>query len=87
MTLCLFPAARVGQALYKMLVIQAFRADRLLAVASQFVVAVFGEVFQHQAEAELDLGNVVSTEVRQALESVHCLHIFSLISCTLLCGT
>ena len=46
-----------------MLVIQTFRADRLLAVASQFVVSVFGDVFQHDAGQELDLGKIVSTEV------------------------
>ena len=55
-----------------MLVIQAFRDDRLLAVASQFVVAVFGEVFQQQAEAELDLGNVVATEVDSLLVFAAC---------------
>ena len=63
-----------------MLVIQAFRDDRLLAVASQFVVAVFGEVFQQQAEAELDLGNVVATEVDSlcSLQNLSC----ALLLCT-----
>ncbi len=36
-------AAHIGRAVYQMLVIQAFRADRLLSIASHLVVAVFGE--------------------------------------------
>lgn len=63
-TLSLSPA-RIGCALYRMLMVQAFRADRLLAVASQFVVTVFGEKFQQYAEQELDLADIVTTEVRQ----------------------
>ena len=47
-----------------MLVIQTFRADRLLAMASMFVSTVLGESFQQAAEQELDLGNIVTTEVR-----------------------
>ena len=58
------PSAPVGKAIYKMLVIQTFRADRLLAMASIFVATVFGEKFQHDAEQELDLGHIISTEVR-----------------------
>jgi hypothetical protein len=46
-----------------MLVIQTFRADRLLAMSAVFVASVFGEVFQQSAEQELDLGEVVATEV------------------------
>lgn len=56
--------ARIGCALYRMLMVQAFRSDRLLAVASQFVVAVFGDKFQQVAEQELDLADIVNTEVR-----------------------
>lgn len=57
----------MGKALYKMLVIQAFRADRLLAMASMFVSTVLGESFQHAAEQELDLANIVNTEVRESI--------------------
>lgn len=59
----LSPLAPVGRALYKMLVIQIFRADRLLATSSIFVAAVLGETFQQAAEQELDLGGIVATEV------------------------
>lgn len=54
----------MGKALYKMLVIQTFRSDRLLAMASIFVATVLGESFKQAAEQELDLGTVVSVEVR-----------------------
>ena len=57
------PAAPIGRAVYRMLVIQAFRADRLLAIASHLVIAVFGEVFQQHSEQEMDLANIVATEV------------------------
>ena len=47
-----------------MLVIQAFRADRLLAMAGRFVATVMGETFRHSAEQELDLAAIVNKEVR-----------------------
>ena len=47
-----------------MLLVQAFRADRLLAMAGRFVATVMGESFRHSAEQELDLGSVVMKEVR-----------------------
>ena len=50
-----------------MLVVQTFRADRLLAMASIFVATVLGESFQHDAEQELDLANIVNTEVREGV--------------------
>ena len=46
-----------------MLVIQTFRADRLLAMASVFVATVMGETFQHYADHEIDLSAIVSKEV------------------------
>ena len=55
----------VGKMLYQMLVVQAFRADRLLAMASRFVATVMGESFCHSAEQELDLASIVMKEVRR----------------------
>ena len=55
--------ALVGKVLYKLLVIQTFRADRLLAMASIFVATVMGESFQHYADHEIDLATIVSKEV------------------------
>ena len=53
-----------------MLVVQTFRADRLLAMASIFVATVLGDSFQQEAEQELDLANIVATEVGGASEGV-----------------
>ena len=61
--------ASVGKALYGILVIQAFRADRLLAMASIFVATVLGETFLHAADQELDLGHIVTTEVIEGVGS------------------
>ena len=59
-----FPIAPVGNALYKLLTIQAFRADRLMAMASIFVATVLGETFTHSADQELNLAEIVTYEVR-----------------------
>ena len=53
----------MGKVLYKLLAIQTFRADRLLAMASIFVATVMGESFQHYADHEIDLATIVSKEV------------------------
>ena len=55
--------APIGKALYKLLVIQAFRADRLIAMASIFVATVLGETFVHSAEQELNLAEIITNEV------------------------
>ena len=56
-------AGGVGKVLYQMLVVQAFRADRLVAMAGRFVATVMGESFRHSAEQELDLATIVLKEV------------------------
>lgn len=56
-------AAPIGKALYKLLTIQAFRADRLMAMASIFVATVMGETFTHSADQELNLAEIVTYEV------------------------
>ena len=55
--------AAVGQAMNKLLVIQAFRPDRLIASAHNFVATVLGTEFMARAEQELDLGSIVENEV------------------------
>lgn len=47
----------------KLLVVQAFRPDRLIAAAHQFVMTVLGSEFMASAEKELDLANIVENEV------------------------
>lgn len=46
-----------------MLIVQAFRPDRLLAATIQFVNVVLDASFLATAEKELDLGYVVENEV------------------------
>ena len=56
------PPGPVGTALYQLLVIQAFRPDRLMAMATIFVTMAMGEAFQQQAN-QLDLAVIVENEV------------------------
>ena len=57
-------SAPIGKCIHQLLVVQAFRPDRLTAMGSKFVAKVMGEVFQQEAETELDLGTIVNTEVK-----------------------
>ena len=56
--------APIGKCIHQLLVVQAFRPDRLTAMGSKFVAKVMGEAFQQEAETELDLGTIVNTEVK-----------------------
>lgn len=60
--LFVYPGA-IGSTVYKMLIVQALRPDRLLAAAHQFVHAVLGSGFLQADGQELDLGNIVEHEV------------------------
>lgn len=53
----------VGQALYRLLLIEAFRPDRLISAAHIFVDAVMGASFMQAAEHKYDLAEVVENEV------------------------
>lgn len=55
--------APIGQAVHQLLLIQAFRPDRLLAMSHIFVAKVLGESFMSIIEQPLDLANVVENEV------------------------
>ena len=59
-----FLVAAVGETVHKLLVVQAFRPDRMLAAANQFVSAALGASFMHDAEQELDLYSVIENEVK-----------------------
>ena len=59
-TLC---SATIGQAVHQLLLIQAFRPDRLLAMSQIFVSKVLGETFMAIIEQPLDLANIVDNEV------------------------
>ena len=54
----------VGQSMYRLLMIQTFRPDRLIACCNLFVQSVLGSTFTHEAEQELDLGKIVEEEVK-----------------------
>lgn len=59
-----FPfSAPIGQAIHRLLLIQAFRPDRLLAMAHTFVSTNLGESFMSIMEQPLDLTHIVDTEV------------------------
>ncbi|XP_065449670.1 cytoplasmic dynein 1 heavy chain 1-like isoform X1 [Chrysemys picta bellii] len=58
------PATPIGQAIHRLLLIQAFRPDRLLAMAHAFVSANLGESFMSIMEQPLDLKHIVNTEVK-----------------------
>lgn len=56
-------SAPIGQAVHQLLLIQAFRPDRLLATSHIFVSKVLGESFMNIIEQPLDLANIVDNEV------------------------
>ena len=60
---CINFSAPVGQAVNKMLMIQAFRPDRLLAATNQFVNVVLDPSFLQAAEQEMDLADIIENEV------------------------
>lgn len=52
--------------MHGLLVIQALRPDRLIAMARIFVEKTLGAEFVHITEKELDLSQIVETEVSLA---------------------
>ncbi|KAM4013249.1 cytoplasmic dynein 1 heavy chain 1 [Anomaloglossus baeobatrachus] len=58
------PATPIGQAVHRLLLIQAFRPDRLLAMAHIFVSTILGDSFMSVIDQPLDLANIVDTEVK-----------------------
>ncbi|XP_073434094.1 cytoplasmic dynein 1 heavy chain 1 isoform X2 [Dendrobates tinctorius] len=58
------PATPIGQAVHRLLLIQAFRPDRLLAMAHIFVSTILGESFMSVIDQPLDLAHIVDTEVK-----------------------
>lgn len=62
----------VATAMYQLLVIQAFRPDRVIAAAHHFVSAVLGADFMYQAEKELDLAACVEREIRSNVPALLC---------------
>ncbi|KAH6926569.1 hypothetical protein HPB50_019808 [Hyalomma asiaticum] len=66
------PLTPVGQAMHQLLVIQAFRPDRVIAQGHQVVTAVLGNDFTSASETELDLAAVVDNEVKAGTPILMC---------------
>ncbi|XP_067011460.2 dynein heavy chain, cytoplasmic isoform X2 [Anabrus simplex] len=66
------PLSAVGTAMYQLLVIQAFRPDRVIAAGHCVVSAVLGEDFMPAAEKELDLAANVDKELRANVPALLC---------------
>ncbi|KAK1158695.1 cytoplasmic dynein 1 heavy chain 1 isoform X1 [Acipenser oxyrinchus oxyrinchus] len=66
------PATPIGQAVHQLLLIQAFRPDRLLAVSHNFVAKVLGESFMAIIDQPLDLGSIVDSEVKPSTPVLMC---------------
>ncbi|XP_075239024.1 cytoplasmic dynein 1 heavy chain 1-like isoform X4 [Convolutriloba macropyga] len=66
------PLNKVGQSLYNLLLVEAFRPDRLLAAVNQFVASVMGEEFLNVIDSPLDLRRVVEEEVTSGTAVLMC---------------
>ena len=69
----LFFPAQIGQIVHQLLVIQALRPDRVLAMAQMVVGTILGDNFMHEAEQGLDLASVVEHEVWSQVEFIYAL--------------
>lgn len=58
--------------MYNLLLIQAFRPDRLLASAHRLVTSTFGEAFMEEARGHLDLLSIVEQELRPNMPVLLC---------------
>ncbi|XP_076178666.1 dynein heavy chain, cytoplasmic isoform X5 [Ptiloglossa arizonensis] len=66
------PLTPTGTAMHQLLIIQAFRPDRVIAAASLVVTCALGESFMAAAEAELDFASVVENELKAAVPALLC---------------
>ncbi|CAH1114572.1 unnamed protein product [Psylliodes chrysocephalus] len=62
----------IGRGMYQLLVIQAFRPDRVIAAAQSFVAAVLGPDFMYLAEKELDFATCIEKEIRSNVPALLC---------------
>ena len=62
-SICSYLTAVTGVSVHQLLVIQAVRPDRVLAMVHRVVGTILGENFMHDAEQELNLASAVETEV------------------------
>ncbi|KAJ8394229.1 hypothetical protein AAFF_G00048120 [Aldrovandia affinis] len=62
----------IGQAVHQLLLIHAFRPDRLLAMSHIFVSKVLGDAFMAIMEQPLDLASIVDNEVKPSTPVLMC---------------
>ncbi|KAF8560528.1 hypothetical protein P879_02533 [Paragonimus westermani] len=62
----------VQTSMYNLLLIQAFRSDRLLASAHRLVAATFGDTFMEEARGHLDLLTIVEQEIHANMPILLC---------------
>ncbi|XP_037874257.1 dynein heavy chain, cytoplasmic isoform X1 [Bombyx mori] len=66
------PPAPHSLAMYRLLLIQAFRPDRVIAAATQLAAAVLGAGFMAKAETELDLASITETQLNATTPAILC---------------
>jgi len=66
------PITACQQSMYKLLLIQALRSDRLPAASNEFVAACLGQDFVKEAEREPDMANVVETQIESTTPILMC---------------
>ncbi|RVE54307.1 hypothetical protein evm_001134 [Chilo suppressalis] len=66
------PPAPHTLAMYRLLLIQAFRPDRVIAAATQLVSAVLGAGFLAKAEVELDLATITEAQLNATTPALLC---------------
>ncbi|RMX44013.1 hypothetical protein pdam_00012965 [Pocillopora damicornis] len=64
--------SNIAQSVHQLLVIQALRPDRILAMGQRVVGTILGENFMHDAEQGLDLASVVENEVKSSTPLLLC---------------
>ena len=62
----------IGTAMHQLLVIQAFRPDRVMAMANHVISTILGTDFLHAAELELNLGAIIEREVKASTPVLMC---------------
>ena len=66
------PLSPVGLSVHQLLVMQAFRPDRLLAASAQFVGNAMGSDFLHSAEQVMNLASIVENEIKAQTPILMC---------------
>lgn len=66
------PLTPIGTAVHQLLIIQAFRPDRVIAAAALFISAALGDKFMSSAEVELDFGSVVENQLKATVPALLC---------------